>query len=101
MCVLTAASETTSSQPTLAESAALQQAKHSHVELKHVEVLTGEEDESNVFQVTLYITIHTCSSPVVVVVMVVVMVSAARSMLHTFSRCPVTKMRQPSAFFRL
>jgi len=40
------------SHPTLAESAALQQAKHSHVELKEVEVVTGEEDESNVFQVT-------------------------------------------------
>jgi len=39
------------SHPTLAESAALQQAKHSHVELKEVEVVTGEEDESNVFQV--------------------------------------------------
>jgi len=46
-----AAAEATS-HPTLAESAALQQAKHSHVELKEVEVVTGEEDESNVFQVT-------------------------------------------------
>ena len=50
-CVDTAAGEATSQQ-TLAESAALQQAKHSHVELKEVEVVTGEEDESNVFQVT-------------------------------------------------
>ena len=48
--VLTTVSET-SSQPTLAESAALQQAKHSHVRLQEVEVVTGEEDESNVFQV--------------------------------------------------
>ena len=43
---------------TLAESAALQQAKHSHVELKEVEVVTGEEDESNVFQVTSLLTQH-------------------------------------------
>jgi len=49
----TAAGEsTTTSHPTLAESAALQQARQSHVELKEVEVVTGEEDESNVFQVT-------------------------------------------------
>lgn len=41
------------SHPTLAESAALQQAKHSHVELKEVEVVTGEEDESNVFQLNV------------------------------------------------
>jgi len=53
LCVfITAAGESTTSHPTLAESAALQQAKHSHVELKEVEVVTGEEDESNVFQVT-------------------------------------------------
>jgi len=42
--------------PTLAESAAVQQAKQSHVELKEVEVVTGEEDESNVFQVTSLLT---------------------------------------------
>ena len=36
----------------LVESAALQSAaKQSHVELKEVEVVTGEEGESNVFQV--------------------------------------------------
>jgi Ran-binding protein 3 len=34
----------------LEQSAALQLAKQSHVELKEVEVVTGEEDESNVFQ---------------------------------------------------
>ena len=50
-CILCTASET-SSHHTLAESAALQQAKHSRLELKEVEVVTGEEDESNVFQVT-------------------------------------------------
>jgi len=54
--VYIAASETaassSSSHPTLAESAALQQARQSRVELQEVEVVTGEEDESNVFQVT-------------------------------------------------
>jgi len=52
-----AAAGETSSHPTLAESAALQQAKHSHVALKEVEVVTGEEDESNVFQVTSLLTL--------------------------------------------
>jgi len=52
LCVHCTAGEATSP-TTLAESAALQQAKHCHVELKEVEVVTGEEDESNVFQVTL------------------------------------------------
>ena len=55
MCM--AAAGETSSHPTLAESAALQQAKHSHVALKEVEVVTGEEDESNVFQVTSLLTL--------------------------------------------
>ena len=38
-------------QQSLAESAALTQAKMSRPELKEVEVVTGEENESNVFQV--------------------------------------------------
>jgi len=55
LCVHRTAGEATSP-TTLAESAALQQAKHCHVELKKVEVVTGEEDESNVFQVTSLLT---------------------------------------------
>jgi len=52
------------SHPTLAESAALQQAKHSRVELKEVEVVTGEEDESNVFQVTSLLIDQACPTAV-------------------------------------
>jgi len=57
---IAAATSGDSLHPTLAESAALQQAKQSHVELKEVEVVTGEEDESNVFQV--YASLSVCLS---------------------------------------
>jgi len=50
-CVASEATASPTPHPTLAESAALQQAKQSHVELQEVEVVTGEENESNVFQV--------------------------------------------------
>jgi hypothetical protein len=55
-CIVLSASSDgpTSSNPvhSLVESAALQSAaKQSHVELAEVEVVTGEEGESNVFQV--------------------------------------------------
>jgi len=51
-CLVFTADGEGTSHPTLAESAAAQQARHSHVELQEVEVVTGEEDESNVFQVS-------------------------------------------------
>ena len=39
---------------TLEESAAAEQAKQSKPSLQEVEVITGEEDESNVFHVSIY-----------------------------------------------
>lgn len=46
--------EVANSSPTLAESAAAMQAKLNKAPLKEVDVKTGEEEESNVFQVIMH-----------------------------------------------
>ena len=55
MCYLLVADDVDTPNKTLAESAAAHQAKIARPELQEVEVKTGEEDESNVFQVRIYL----------------------------------------------